>query len=335
MGKVKSFFRGLSCPKSSSGKGEYPKIQRPATYNPTDVRNNKKINRSTTSDEDDFVSVMRGDNFSFSTPVNTEDITEENLEPEITEFNQGIETGSSIVNFRDNALVALCNTLSLKIRHVLLLSLVCMHQNTTKAHLYRHFVKKVVIVLARNLDKKARQAVVTLRQNGVPLIKPPIINGAVTILAVSLAKNLRWNLLSVFFELRSVKSTCTVADSKNKPKDSTNDANDPSVRGQPVNQVKPTTGGDGGCSSSSGKEPVTRKLGLKKSTGEIIDKSKVKIGDNIFKNAIKNVKVKSPVTVEHKANIVWELDFFTCEPYLKYVNKSMECSQMTHHDISE
>ncbi|GFE53311.1 iron-sulfur assembly protein [Babesia ovis] len=384
MGKVKSFFRGLSCPKSHNSKGEDITNQHNVTNNPTGVRKNQDDYGSRNIELENQLREVRVENFSFSAPISSREINEERVTSEIEEYENSTDSDTSLYRNQDIALIALCNTLRLKVRHNLLVALLCLQQKSIRLHLLRNFLKKVLFVINRNQDNFAREAVITLRQYRVPLLKENLIQAGVTIVNLVLDKRQRIDLIEVLSILRGEYASCGV----NKPgctnTEGSTDDNKGKVGTESVvlintcskiddsanaltdcgNCLKQTNviGTQSGCAKQAEVTEPRLKLqgnthrGYKEGKGfnqrsssrgvteirvdkntngdtktpelkeqarwDIIRDSKErsaierqKIGENIFRNAIKNIEFNVPAVVEHKPNVVWELEFFTTEPY--------------------
>ncbi|KAG6440103.1 hypothetical protein BBOV_III006900 [Babesia bovis T2Bo] len=113
---------------------------------------------------------------------------------------------------------ALCNTIRLKVRHNLIVALVCLHQRTNKVHLLNYFIKKVVFVLKRNQENIARFAVIAIRQHKLSSIKYQAIHGAVTTISqIVLCKQYKLKyqgLNALVLYGRNSKFSCTALENK-------------------------------------------------------------------------------------------------------------------------
>ncbi|EDO08274.2 hypothetical protein BBOV_III007130 [Babesia bovis T2Bo] len=181
MGKVKSFFKVLSCPKKTHNtKGEGRKRLHIKLSNPTDAKKNKSdIGASNIECGDNFKEVTV-ENFLFSTPTVAIDVVENHGTTAFDDPKHGLDTDMLLFQRQCALVQALCNTIRLKIRHNLIVSLVCLQQRTNKVHLLNYFIKKVVFVLKRNQERIARYAVIAIRQHKLSSIKYQAIHGAVT-----------------------------------------------------------------------------------------------------------------------------------------------------------
>nr|BAN65956.1 hypothetical protein [Babesia bovis] len=120
---------------------------------------------------------------------------------------------------RQCALVqALCNTIRLKVRHNLIVSLVCLQQRTNKVHLLNYFIKKVVFVLKRNQEKIARYAVIAIRQHKLSSIKYHSTHAAVTTISqIVFGKQYKLKyqgLNALVLYGRNIKFSCTALENK-------------------------------------------------------------------------------------------------------------------------
>ncbi|GIX60978.1 iron-sulfur cluster biosynthesis domain containing protein, putative [Babesia caballi] len=386
MGKVKSFFRVLSCPKSNKARA---------------VRDNQQIQKSISVEEDEECLGTRGDKFSFSAPVSTSELPATQQEPLLALYNQSMVIESDTEDHRDTALVALCNTLTLKIRQNLLIALLCLQRRSLEVHLCRHFVKKIVFIVTRNLENSARKAVLTLRHHGVPKNRDANISDAISAIGTCLGKVVRRDVQAIFHELRyggipdpsdelqlgdeqvsvdgeafgSVSSSeVTTGDClalcgeteayqlprSHRPRANTAEAPHPACAIEPdgssasviernkrlisskiVSSLLKRGDNEGDTRARLVKrgDPATARTvergqfhqSVQEDFVEAVVPDKVKLGDVIFRNVIKGLECMPPAVVEQKANIVWELDFFTSEPYISYAYKSLRSSGLSRH----
>ncbi|GBE58892.1 Iron-sulphur cluster biosynthesis domain containing protein [Babesia ovata] len=404
MGKVKSFFRVLSCPKKGGTRGTRTRAQdKPLNDAPEDANGHTLKKHISVEEEEDFP-VLRGDNFSFSAIGNSTDAVAQQPESAFVTSIQQISIECPQGSRHQVAIFALCNILTFKVNQDLLLTLLCLHRRSMRVHLSRQLVKKISYVFKRNLENSARHAVVTLRHHRIPLQRHPKFLIAITRIENNLEKPVVRNVQAAFQALKERRLPVTLqeatgqgnqATSGGERHGSSNAAKPDSARvcdnsaGVPSSQqsqgyqrrsnttgtsrhsqpsdlgrhrastlsANDSAGGDGAhiravqsCHSKSASNGslVTRggKGAAFKCLNEICQQGnhekadfnsikqadKAKIGNTIFQNAIKGAKRSVPAVTEQKANIVWELDFFTCEPYVSYAYKSIRCSSFRRND---
>ncbi|KAG6440102.1 hypothetical protein BBOV_III006900 [Babesia bovis T2Bo] len=363
MGKVKSFFKVLSCPKKS--------------HNTKDVKKNKSdIGASNIESGDNFKEVTV-ENFSFSTPTVAIDVVENHGTTAFDDPKHGLDTDMLLFQRQCAFVQALCNTIRLKVRHNLIVALVCLHQRTNKVHLLNYFIKKVVFVLKRNQENIARFAVIAIRQHKLSSIKYQAIHGAVTTISqIVLCKQYKLKyqgLNALVLYGRNSKFSCTALENKvvvTNHNDSKVQAGrkavceslSVSVDGNVANVntlanpltsylneneklLHPTKNNQScanlmtftntsqikinSCMKPTTSLPNSPPTDIYSSENAMTKKN---IGYNLFQKAIKNINFSMPAVVEQKDNLICDLEFFTAEPYASYVKKSMRYSNSQDHD---
>ncbi|CDR96816.1 Iron-sulphur cluster biosynthesis domain containing protein, putative [Babesia bigemina] len=404
MGKVKSFFRVLACPKKGGTRSTRTRAQDKPSNEAAEDTSGHIFKKNISVDEEENFSELRGDNFSFSAIVNSTDAVVQQPECAFANFNQQMSIECPEGSRQHVAIFSLCNILLFKIKQDLLLALFCLHRQSMRVHLRRQFVKKIAYVFKRNLENSARHAVITLRRYRMPLQHHPKFLIAITRIENNLEKPVVRNVQASFQALRNRRPPVTPPGSTSQrshaasegkrqgsiisskpdsayicnkslgvsstqltqgyqPRSNTTGTSRPIKLNDLARHRASTLSGNGAvdangahlraaqsCHSKSASTgpSVTRddKGAALKCVDECIQQDihnktdcssskqvdKKKIGNSIFQNAIKGAQRSIPAVAEQKTNIIWELDFFTCEPYVSYAYKSIRCSSLTRND---
>lgn len=151
MGKVRSFFSVLSCPKTRRGKA-------------TGVKNDKRLIKQPSTSESEVCGVATINAFSFSDRTNDVVIPRKDKVSPSVEFEIIVPVEDNLYSQKDIAVMALFNTLNLKMRQNLFAAFMCWHKWTMRVRLCRYFVKRIGLITAKSVDNSMRDAIVTLRQ---------------------------------------------------------------------------------------------------------------------------------------------------------------------------
>lgn len=388
MGKVRSFLSVLGCPKSNRCRGH---------------RNSKRSSKCLSTDEADNIGLNYGNNFSFSDQADVIGFPVKKDEFETTNHNINSDYEDSLYNQKEVSIIALCNTLNLKLRHNLILAFVCLQKQTIRTHLCRHFIKRTVFIITKNVENSARQAILALKHHralsnpssclsNAACTTEAILNNLINRCALAAFKVFKYEerlegIATSFCPGRQVSAEdkldihrgasrrsasskeCLTDGSRyshqgyvSQPRSYTTDPryfhSQKSTEGITDTQHKHsgTPVEDSVIAESAEaifkraikslqhvepKSPVETQKILNeqsvKSSSKTYDNEpstteSKRLSNSIYQNAINKVNVMTPSLLTSKTNIIWDLDFFTSEPYVNYAKKAITYAPRGHHD---